>query len=224
MKLSAILEPLLRGKASPETILDIVIAFEKAQDDEQEKGRERARARWHKWKDNQPANGSKRLQTATAVSNTLVRAEDSSSTKQITRKEEDTSPSVRSSRGTRIPDDFAPDIDAAISEGLSRPEAERQAASFVDYWKAKPGKDAMKLDWPATWRIWFRRRLDDARKQSTAPPRKQTVGQQARDELKRMGLFDDTTSPQTRHIDQSDGSPGFAGTGIARRIAIASSR
>lgn len=184
------------------------------------KGRERVQ----KWREKKACNVTQRHVTAENVSNALVRAEDSSSTKQITRKEEDTSPSVRSSRGTRIPDDFAPDIDAAISDGLSRQEAERQAASFVDYWKAKPGKDAMKLDWPATWRIWFRRRLDDDREQSTAPPRKQTVGQQARDELKRMGLFDDTTSTQTGHIDQGDGSPGFAGTGIARRIAIASSR
>jgi hypothetical protein len=58
--------------------------------------------------------------------------------------------------------------------------------------------------------------------QATAPP-KQTVGQQARDELKRMGM---TNAPDqgTRHFDPSDGGSGFAGTGIARRIAIASSR
>jgi uncharacterized protein YdaU (DUF1376 family) len=59
-------------------------------------------------------------------------------------------------------------------------------------------------------------------RQATAPPR-QTVGQQARDELKRMGM---TNAPDqgTRHFDPSDGGSGFAGTGIARRIAIASSR
>lgn len=27
---------------------------------------------------------------------------------------------------------------------------------FVDYWAAKSGKDAIKLDWPATWRKWMR--------------------------------------------------------------------
>lgn len=53
------------------------------------------------------------------------------------------------------------------------------------------------------------------------PPPKQTVGQQARDELKRMGLLD-APDHETRHNIEGDGSPGFAGTGIARRIAIAS--
>lgn len=58
-------------------------------------------------------------------------------------------------------------------------------------------------------------------RRATAPPSKQTVGQQARDELKRMGMFD-ASDHETRHHDVGDGKPGFAGTGIARRIAIAS--
>lgn len=28
------------------------------------------------------------------------------------------------------------------------------AESFRDHWSAKPGKDATKLDWEATWRNW----------------------------------------------------------------------
>jgi len=27
----------------------------------------------------------------------------------------------------------------------------------VDYWRAKPGPDARKLDWQATWRNWMRK-------------------------------------------------------------------
>lgn len=33
---------------------------------------------------------------------------------------------------------------------------ETEAAAFVDYWHAKPGKDGRKADWAATWRNWVR--------------------------------------------------------------------
>ena len=31
-----------------------------------------------------------------------------------------------------------------------------EAAKFADFWHAKAGKDAAKLDWCATWRNWCR--------------------------------------------------------------------
>jgi hypothetical protein len=31
-----------------------------------------------------------------------------------------------------------------------------EAAKFADHWHAKAGKDAVKLDWEATWRMWCR--------------------------------------------------------------------
>ena len=34
--------------------------------------------------------------------------------------------------------------------------AAREWAKFCDYWNAKSGKDAAKLDWQATWRNWLR--------------------------------------------------------------------
>lgn len=34
-----------------------------------------------------------------------------------------------------------------------------EAENFADYWHAKAGKDACKLDWEATWRGWCRRSL-----------------------------------------------------------------
>ncbi len=33
---------------------------------------------------------------------------------------------------------------------------------FVDYWIAKAGKDACKVDWNATWRNWIRRAGESA--------------------------------------------------------------
>lgn len=204
---------------------DVEAATLDGADAAQEKGREKARARWRKWKDNQPSNVSKRLPTTANVSKQLVRGEDNLQTKDTSGQEERkaTSPSARSSRGSRIPDDFQPNIEAAVSEGVSRQDAERQARSFCDYWRAKPGKEGLKLDWPATWRVWYRRNLSTPSPRSTSPP-KQTVGQQARDELRRMGLMGNATDNQNGHEQQGDGSAGIAGSGIARRFAIASSR
>lgn len=35
-------------------------------------------------------------------------------------------------------------------------DPERTFAKFSDYWKAKPGRQGVKLDWMATWRNWVR--------------------------------------------------------------------
>lgn len=76
-------------------------------------------------------------------------------------KEHPSQPSVgRSPRGSRLPPDWSPDPelrDFASGLGLS---PDRVAANFRDYWHAKPGKDAVKLDWPATWRGWCRREAE----------------------------------------------------------------
>lgn len=186
------------------------------------------RARVHKFRSKNKQETLRNVtETDGNATKRLTRVEDSSSKEQISGKVKDTSPSARSSRGTRIPDDFQPDIEAAVSEGLARSEAERQARSFCDYWRAKPGKDALKLDWQATWRMWFRRRLDDRPSQqvSSKPPDRppRNAGEAARLELLRRENLNGP-STQDRHHDESDGGPGFAGTGIARRIALASSR
>lgn len=63
----------------------------------------------------------------------------------------------KSKRGTRLPADWQPspeDQAYARSLGLD-PKAISEA--FRDWWHAKAGKDAAKLDWPATWRGWCRR-------------------------------------------------------------------
>lgn len=59
-------------------------------------------------------------------------------------------------KGTRIPDDFQPDFDEAVRLGVPMQMVSKEAAKFRDYWTAKTGKDATKLDWPATWRNWCR--------------------------------------------------------------------
>ncbi|WP_409361087.1 DUF1376 domain-containing protein [Bartonella heixiaziensis] len=63
-------------------------------------------------------------------------------------------------KGHRLPDDWQADIKAAISEGLSEEQAHWQEKKFRDYWHAKSGKEALKVDWQATWRNWFRREIE----------------------------------------------------------------
>ncbi|UTO29094.1 YdaU family protein [Bartonella harrusi] len=70
----------------------------------------------------------------------------------------------KANRGCRLPDDFEPDYDFAIAEGLPPERVKVEIAKFRDYWKAKTGKDATKTDWQATWRNWVRRAIDDLTK------------------------------------------------------------
>ncbi len=60
-----------------------------------------------------------------------------------------------------LPDDFLPDLGVAFTAGLDLAEAERQAAMFLDYYRAK-GKTMR--DWNAAWRNWIRRVPDFARR------------------------------------------------------------
>ncbi|MBX4336484.1 YdaU family protein [Bartonella raoultii] len=63
-------------------------------------------------------------------------------------------------KGHRLPADWQADIDAAISEGLHEEQARWQEKKFRDYWHAKSGKEALKVDWQAAWRNWYRREIE----------------------------------------------------------------
>lgn len=65
----------------------------------------------------------------------------------------------RRRRATRIPDGIpnADDHDFARSIGMTEEQIRYATDQFRDYWTAKPGQAATKLDWHATWRSWCRR-------------------------------------------------------------------
>lgn len=67
-------------------------------------------------------------------------------------------------RATRLPNDWCPDSDAPANQKLHATRADAwladQLERFRDYWSAKSGKDATKLDWDATWRNWIKRADD----------------------------------------------------------------
>lgn len=78
---------------------------------------------------------------------------------------EPAAPDGKSRNGKRLPEDWKLPKkwgEWALREfpALSDAEVRAQAAMFADYWHAKPGKDARKLDWEAVWRNWIRRCVD----------------------------------------------------------------
>ena len=83
----------------------------------------------------------------------------------IERRETDNNPPHASraspprKRGTRIPADFTvtPDMVAWAREHVPHVDGRHETAKFTDYWQAAAGRNATKLDWPATWRNWMRR-------------------------------------------------------------------
>ena len=64
----------------------------------------------------------------------------------------------KSKRGTRLPTDWRPTELQVAWAAKERPDLDiaRTADRFRDYWIAKAGADACKLDWDATWRNWVR--------------------------------------------------------------------
>lgn len=72
-------------------------------------------------------------------------------------------------RGTRLPETWKPATDTIswTLEHLDRETANREIEKFRNYWFAKPGKDATKLDWDRTWRNWVLNTTPSSRPGST---------------------------------------------------------
>lgn len=68
--------------------------------------------------------------------------------------------SKKNKRGTRLPDDWELTEEYLGAAHELRPDLipliETVAGSFADYWHAKTGQGATKIDWLATWRNWLR--------------------------------------------------------------------
>ncbi len=72
----------------------------------------------------------------------------------------------RGERARRLHDDWEPDrqdIERAKAAGLTEQEIERAAIEFRNYWLAKAGSAARKLDWGRTWHNWVLRDSDTRR-------------------------------------------------------------
>jgi hypothetical protein len=87
-------------------------------------------------------------------------------TAEVRRGEGGTAPRKRATppaRGTRIPDDFrlTREMVAWGEENFPNVNGEKETAKFIDHFRAATGTNAVKRDWPATWRNWIRRAEKD---------------------------------------------------------------
>jgi hypothetical protein len=187
-----------------------------------EEGKEKARERWRRWKNKQPTNVGKRLQTDANVGKQLVRVEDSSSKEDISgeEKKEDAAPTARP-KATRIPDDFVPDEQWAFLKGLTPAQARTEAEQFIDFWRGKSGANGTKQDWPATWRVWVRNSINrQPPPRSQAPPRQLTQGESLRNMAREAGVIDDTGNP-IRRVETRDRDGEDTGSRNIIRLAVA---
>jgi hypothetical protein len=109
------------------------------------------RARQKEWRE------KKRNSVTDTVTNAASNAAPSRPVPTRPYKEEAKASSSAAKRGSRISDDFQ--ITDAMKEwaAAKAPNADlgTETEKFVNYWVAKSGKDATKLDWVATWRNWI---------------------------------------------------------------------
>lgn len=72
-------------------------------------------------------------------------------------------PQAKPKQGTRIPEDFAVTRDMVEWARDNTPvvDGPYETQQFIDYWRARPGKDALKLDWRLTWQRWMRKAQRD---------------------------------------------------------------
>lgn len=73
------------------------------------------------------------------------------------KEEADASSSAPRKRATRISEDFTVTPEMRLWASRKAPYADliTETEKFINYWVAKSGKDATKLDWAATWRNWI---------------------------------------------------------------------
>lgn len=114
-------------------------------------------------------------------------------------------PSLRSGsaakRGTRLPADWTLPYDWSAEAqviGIPNGAVPVEAAKFRDYWCAKSGKDATKVDWLATWRNWCRNAVERTYGRSPTKPQGPTRA------TPHTGLRTGDTSQPLRGHDGSD--------------------
>lgn len=75
-------------------------------------------------------------------------------------------------RATRIPDDFTADaaMVAWARERVPQVDGRTETEKFVNYWRAKSGRDATKLDWVLTWKNWMLTAAERTGKPAAASP------------------------------------------------------
>jgi hypothetical protein len=109
---------------------------------------------------------------------------------------------AKTKRGTRLPDGWFPDrTDAALKleNTHDRQWLARELDRFRDYWQAKTGRDATKLDWTKTWCNWLRNAEDHQTRNHTTGPdwNRWAAEARAEDEAERRQTWTENTPSQS---------------------------
>lgn len=118
-------------------------------------GKKGAEKRWNKNKENQNANSKPNgIAIADPMANDSIGQEkrEVSKKKEVSKKTTIVVQKAERFGLIELPSEWGA-FCAVKRPGLDPQEVFQQ---FSDYWTAKPGKDATKLDWFATWRNWIR--------------------------------------------------------------------
>lgn len=187
MRITAIVEALVQSGASPEMILSAVRAAESGQQSEIERRRAGDRERQQRRR----ARVTSRDVTADGI-DVLSDKESSPTPPKETNSpgptpgadgavlfDDPATPTVagapgRGRRASRLPQTFEPDWGFAAGLGFEAADAALEFDKFRDYWTAKSGRNATKLDWAATWRNWMRNAVRPRRE--AAWPRRKAGG------------------------------------------------
>jgi hypothetical protein len=114
-----------------------------------------------------PADNAPPAESAPPQISTPTPAESAPGTVNEPKNSPSESSSAKRRRASRIPDDFAVTDEMAqwarenVPELIRLGRGKRETVKFINYWRAKSGKDATKLDWPATWRNWVIKAEDE---------------------------------------------------------------
>lgn len=109
-------------------------------------------------------------------------------------------------RGTRIPEPFmvTGEMRAWAAENVPGLNVDLSTQKFTNYWRAKAGRDAAKLDWPATWRNWLLN--DHERSVLPGPLRKKTAAERALELTQKLRGENDASGSDVRALDRPGSS------------------
>lgn len=183
MRITSIVEALVQCGATPEMILCAVRAAEAGQ----QSGIDKRRASDRERQQRRRAHVTSQVVTATDGVPLSDKERSPAPPKEINSPDNTQTLAPRrpvpgGRRATRLPEQFEPDRDFAARLGFGAAEVELELEKFRDYWTAKSGRDAAKLDWLATWRNRMRnaaRPRKDHRPQ--APPRESAFARHQRE-------------------------------------------
>lgn len=121
-------------------------------------GKKAAAGRWNKGQADPKSNAGRMRGASEAHSETQCAEDEIAMPRKKEReKQTEAKASVPRKRGKRIPDDFAITEEMRDWGRTNCPtvDGQTETVKFINYWQAKAGRDATKVDWVATWRNWM---------------------------------------------------------------------